>query len=76
MGTVDGVMVDFDPIQCFTAMWSWLSLTFGKSVHANRAFSNFEELSGAELYRWLVTPQLLTSIIRRNALRDKIQSPQ
>jgi hypothetical protein len=37
---------------------------------------NSEELNGAEVYRRLVTPQLSTSFIRRNALRDKIQSPQ
>ena len=34
------------------------------------------QLNRAEVYRRLVTPQLSTSIIRRNALRDKIQSPQ
>ena len=76
MGRVDGVMVDFDPIQCSTEMWSWLDLTLGKSAHANRALSNSAELNGTEVYRRLVTPQLSTSIIRRNALRDKIQSPQ
>ena len=42
MGRVDGVMVDFAPIQCSTEMWSWLDLTLGKSAHANRAFSKSE----------------------------------
>ena len=32
MGRVDGVMVDFDPIQCYTEMWSWLNLTLCKSI--------------------------------------------
>ena len=45
------------------------------SIHAQTAFSNSEELNGAEIYRRLVTPQLSTSIIRRNAVRDKGQSP-
>ena len=36
MGRVDGVMVDFVPIQCSTEMWSWLNLMFSKSAHANR----------------------------------------
>ena len=76
MGRVDGAMVDFDPIQCSTEMWSWLSLNLGKSAHANRTFSNSQELNGAEVYRRLVTPQLSTSIILRNALRDMIQCPQ
>ena len=47
-----------------------------KSAHTNRAFSNSEELNGAEVYCRIVTPQLSRSIIRRNALRDKVQSLQ
>ena len=69
-------MLDVDPIQCSAEMWSWLNLTLGKSAHAIRVFSKSEELNGAEVYRWLVTPQLSTSIIRRNTLCDNTQSPQ
>ena len=56
-------------------MWSWLNLTLDKSIHAQRVFSSSEELNGAEVYQRLVTPQLPTSMIRRNTLRDKVQSP-
>ena len=75
MARVGGVLVNFDPIQCSTEMWSWLSLTLGKSSHARIALSNSEELNGAEVDRRLATPQLSTSNIRRNALHDQFWSP-
>ena len=66
----------FDPIQVSNELWSWLNITLGNNVHANRQFNLAGELNGAEAYRRLVAPQVVNSLIRRNALRDKIQSPQ
>ena len=71
-----GIMVDFDTLQCSREMWNFLNLCLGKSSHAQRTFNNVEELNGAEVYRRLVVPLSTTSIIRRNALRDKVQNPK
>ena len=69
-------VISFDPVQVSQELWSWLNMTLGKSSHANRQFNLTEELNGADAYRRLVAPQTTTSIIKRNALRDKIQNPQ
>ena len=61
----------FDPVQVSNELWSWLNITLGNNVHANRQFNLAGELNGAEAYRRLVAPQVVNSLIRRNALRDK-----
>ena len=68
------MMIDFDPAQCSHELWSWLSLTLGKSAHATRTFHNVEEFNRAELYRRLIVPTTSTSVLRRNALRDRVQN--
>ena len=77
MRRVDGVMIDFDPVQAAQELSSWLNPPLEKSATAQRTFHKVEELNGAEVYRRLVVPLGLVapSITRRNALRDKIQQP-
>ena len=67
-------MIDFDLVQCSHELWSWLSLTLGKSAQANRTFHKVDELNVAEVYRRLIVPTTSTSVLHRNALRGRAQN--
>ena len=48
----------------------------GKSSHAKWKFHNVEEVNGTEVYGRRMAPTSSTSILRRSALRDKVQNPK
>lgn len=71
------IMMSLYPTYISRELWSWLNLTFEKSTSAQRTFHNIDEFNRAEVYRQLVIPLGITkaSIIRRNIIRDRVQTP-
>ena len=64
------VMMTLDPMHISRELWSWLNLSLEKSASAQQTFHNIEGLNGAEVYRQLVVPLVVTkaSVTRRNFL--------